>query len=286
MTDLTNQDDMLFIPLEKQAFAITLDPSVGKLYWTEEGSIQRANLDGTGIEELVREEPGLFYGIALDTREGKMYWTDSDVGKIRRADLNGRDPEDVVVGLFQPSGIAIELGGDVIVTIPCGLIFSPGSDDGEVSGDPTDPEIPWDGKMQRLMVIQEVEAEVPAGESVAIYPYVSCVDPEGAVPELEASYDPAGVASGNLMQLADCICAEELVDEEGDPMLFFGQQATLQTALFEVAKGQSIDDLMDSFSGSENSIGQYMEVQEIYGMISDLLPEFIDWRAHCGVELE
>jgi hypothetical protein len=29
-----------------------------------------------------------------------------------------------------------------------------------------------------------------------------------------------------------------------------------------------------------------MEVQEIYGMISDLLPEFIDWRAHCGVELE
>jgi hypothetical protein len=88
------------------------------------------------------------------------------------------------------------------------------------------------------------------------------------------------------MQLADCICAEELVDEEGDPMLFFGQQATLQTALFEVAKGQSIDDLMDSFSGSENSIGQYMEVQEIYGMISDLLPEFIDWRAHCGVELE
>ena len=286
LTDLTNNSDMLLIPLETRAFAIALDTSGGKLYWTEEGSIQRANLDGTGIEGLIQEEPGLFYGIALDTREGMMYWTDSIGGKIRRADLNGRDPEDVVVGLFQPSGIAIELGGDVIVTIPCGLIFLPGSDDGEVSGDPTDPETPWDGKMQRLIVIQEVEAEVLAGESVAIYPYVSCVDPEGAVPELEASYDPAGVSSGNLMQLADCICAEELVDEESNPMLFFGQQATLQTALFEVAKGQSIDDLMDSFSGSENSIGQYMEVQEIYGMISDLLPEFIDWRAHCGVDLE
>ena len=69
-------------------------------------------------------------------------------------------------------------------------------------------------------------------------------------------------------------------------MLYFGQQATLQTAIYEVAKGQSIDDLMDSLSGTENAIGQYMELQEIYGMMADVLPEFIDWRAQCGVELE
>ena len=286
LTDITNNDDMLLIPLENQAFAIALDLSGGKLYWTEEGSIQRTNLDGTRTEELIREEPGLFYGIALDTREGKMYWTDSEGGKIRRAELDGDNPEDIIVGLYQPSGLAIELGGDVTVTIPCGLIFSPGLDDGGDLGDPTDPEIPWDGRMQRLMVIQEVEAEVPAGESVAIYPYVSCVDPEGAIPGLEASYDPVGVASGNLMQLADCICAEELVDEDDDPMRYFGQQATLQTALYEVAKGMTIDDLMDSFSSTSNALGQYMELQEIYGMLSDVLPEFIDWRTECGVEVE
>lgn len=286
LTDLTNDSDMLLIPLETQAFAIALDTSGGKLYWTEEGSIQRANLDGTGIEVLFQEDPGLFYGIALDTREGKMYWTDSVGGRIRRAELDGDNPEDVIVGLYQPSGLAIELGGDVTVTIPCGLIFTPGTEDGGDPGDPSDPGIPWEGKMQRLMVIQEVKVDVPAGESANIYPYVSCVDPEGEIPGSGASYSPVGVASGNLMQMADCICTEELVDEESDPMLYFGQQATLQTALYEVAKGQSIDDLMDSLSGTDNAIGQYMELQEIYGMISDVLPEFIDWRAQCGVELE
>jgi hypothetical protein len=244
------------------------------------------NLDGTGIEELIREEPGLFYGIALDTREGMMYWTDSVGGKIRRAELDGDNPEDVIVGLFQPSGLAIELGGDVTVTIPCGLIFTPGTEDGGDPGDPSDPGTQWEGKMQRLMVIQEVKVDVPAGESAKIYPYVSCVDPEGFIPDLEAAYHPVGVASGNLMEMADCICSEKLVDDESDPMLYFGQQATLQTAIYEVAKGQSIDDLMDSLSGTENAIGQYMELQEIYAMMSDILPEFIDWQAYCGVELE
>jgi hypothetical protein len=286
LTDLTNNSDVLLIPIETQAFALALDTSGGKLYWTEEGSIQRANLDGTGIEALIQEDQGLFYGIALDTREGKMYWTDSVGGKIRRAELDGDNPEDVIVGLYQPSGLAIELGGDVTVTIPCGLIFTPGTEDGGDPGGPSDPGIPWEGKMQRLMVIQEVKVDVPAGESANIYPYVSCVDPEGEIPGSGASYSPVGGASGNLMQMADCICSEELVDEESDPMLYFGQQATLQTALYEVAKGQSIDDLMDSLSGTDNAIGQYMELQEIYGMISDVLPEFIDWRAQCGVELE
>jgi sugar lactone lactonase YvrE len=286
LTDLTNNSDMLLVPLETQAFAIALDTSGGKMYWTEEGSIQRVNLDGTGIEELIREEPGLFYGIALDTREGMMYWTDSVGGKIRRAELDGDNPEDVIVGLFQPSGLAIELGGDVTVTIPCGLIFTPGTEDGGDPGDPSDPGTQWEGKMQRLMVIQEVKVDVPAGESAKIYPYVSCVDPEGFIPDLEAAYHPVGVASGNLMEMADCICSEKLVDDESDPMLYFGQQATLQTAIYEVAKGQSIDDLMDSLSGTENAIGQYMELQEIYAMMSDILPEFIDWQAYCGVELE
>ena len=49
----------------------------GKMYWTDVNTdkIQRANLDGTGVEDLVT---GLSspVGIALDLPGGKMYWVD------------------------------------------------------------------------------------------------------------------------------------------------------------------------------------------------------------------
>ena len=47
------------------------------MYWTDgtQHKIQRANLDGTRVEDLVT---GLSdtSGIALDVVGGKMYWTD------------------------------------------------------------------------------------------------------------------------------------------------------------------------------------------------------------------
>jgi hypothetical protein len=81
------------------------------LYWTDSftGKIQRANLDGTGVEDLVT---GLFdpFGIALDVAAGKMYWTDSGTDKIQRANLDGTGVEDLVTtGLSVPRGIALDL---------------------------------------------------------------------------------------------------------------------------------------------------------------------------------
>ena len=58
--------------------------AVSKMYWTNAGSrdkIQRANLDGSNIEDLITT--GLSYpvGLALDLTRRMMYWTDLDYGQ-------------------------------------------------------------------------------------------------------------------------------------------------------------------------------------------------------------
>ena len=76
---------------------IALDVSGGKMYWTDHGlaKIQRANLDGSNVENVVT---GLSSpeGIALDLTNSKMYWTDYGTDKVQRADLDGSGVEDLV----------------------------------------------------------------------------------------------------------------------------------------------------------------------------------------------
>ncbi|MBI4553738.1 MAG: hypothetical protein HY710_15845, partial [Candidatus Latescibacteria bacterium] len=89
-----------------------------KIYWTHINDpsgpgfneIERANLDGTGLEEVLTglTEP---VGIALDVAAGKMYWTDDSDSKIRRANLDGTGVEELVTGLLNPTGIALDVAG-------------------------------------------------------------------------------------------------------------------------------------------------------------------------------
>ncbi len=44
---------------------------------------------------------------------GKMYWTDNVTGKIQRADLDGANIEDLVTGLSNPYGIALDLASGI-----------------------------------------------------------------------------------------------------------------------------------------------------------------------------
>ncbi len=86
----------------------------GKMYWTDTGTdkIQRANLDGSSVEELVATGLLAPFGLALDPDGGKMYWTDRGTDKIQRANLDGSGVEELVAtGLLAPSGLALDLGG-------------------------------------------------------------------------------------------------------------------------------------------------------------------------------
>ncbi|MYD62181.1 MAG: hypothetical protein F4W91_14170 [Gemmatimonadetes bacterium] len=73
--------------------------------------MQRANLDGSDVEDLVTAGLDRPSGIALDVVTGKMYWGDYDnygTAKIQCANLDGSDVEDLVTtGLDRPSGIAL-----------------------------------------------------------------------------------------------------------------------------------------------------------------------------------
>ena len=70
----------------------------GKMYWTSNGRIQRANLDGTQVETLLTGEkaPGSYSKLALDLAGGTMYWTNNR--GIYRANLNGSQIETLVLG--------------------------------------------------------------------------------------------------------------------------------------------------------------------------------------------
>ena len=92
-----------------------VQPLNALVYWIDWGvdKIQRANLDGSNIEDLVTQGLDRPVGIAIDIAGGKMYWTDIDTGKIQRANLDGSNIEDLITrGLDGPSDIALDVAGD------------------------------------------------------------------------------------------------------------------------------------------------------------------------------
>ena len=82
---------------------------MSQMYWTSAGTIQRANLDGSNIEDLVT---GLGWArdLALDVAGGKMYWT-TGAGRIQCANLDGSNIEDLVTGLDFPFDLALDVAG-------------------------------------------------------------------------------------------------------------------------------------------------------------------------------
>jgi len=83
---------------------IALDVAAGKMYWADSTArkIQRSNLDGTGVEDLVVDGQDGPSGVTLDLKKGKIYWADNFCckerrGQIMRADLDGSNVE-IVVG--------------------------------------------------------------------------------------------------------------------------------------------------------------------------------------------
>ena len=79
-----------------------------KMYWVDyrAAKIQRADLDGSNVEDLITTGLNSPSGIALDVGGGKMYWTDAITDKIQRADLNGSNVEDLITRVG-PFGIAL-----------------------------------------------------------------------------------------------------------------------------------------------------------------------------------
>ena len=109
---LVGKDVQKFVPSVDNAVNIAVGGN--KVYWTEmtsesSGTINSANLDGTGVKEL-KSIMAVPMGIAVDPAGSKLYWTNSR-GRIQSANLDG-DPKitNVLQNLPGPMDIALNRG--------------------------------------------------------------------------------------------------------------------------------------------------------------------------------
>ena len=106
-----------------------------KIYWTDGtvGKIQRANLDGSNVEDLVMTSPEGSTrpcGISLDVDIGELYWADFYSG-VYSADLDGSCPVVVVEGEFYAlQGIDLDVSAGKIYYGPTYAGYDAGFDAG------------------------------------------------------------------------------------------------------------------------------------------------------------
>ena len=95
-----------------EVYTLTI-PHRSRMYWTNAGSrdrIQRADIDGSNLENLVTTGLSQPIDLALDVVSGKMYWADHGTDKIQRSNLDGSRIEDIITsGLRYPVGLALDL---------------------------------------------------------------------------------------------------------------------------------------------------------------------------------
>lgn len=81
------------------------------IYWTNHNTnkIQRANLDGSNVIDVITAGVDNSWGIAIDSTNKIIYWTNRDTNKIKAAELDGSNPVDIVVeNITTPNGISYD----------------------------------------------------------------------------------------------------------------------------------------------------------------------------------
>ena len=100
--DGTGKEEL--IPNLRSPIDIVPNVNDGKLYWIDEvtDKVQRSNLDGSSVEDLITSDILIPGGLGLDTQNGKMYWTALNsvgIAKVNRANLNGSGKEELYSGV-------------------------------------------------------------------------------------------------------------------------------------------------------------------------------------------
>ena len=79
-----------------------------KIYWADSDAdkIQRSNLDGSSVEDVITKGTGPRC-LAIDPHSLKLYWTGLESDTIYRSNLDGTNINEVVKGFGGPRGIAL-----------------------------------------------------------------------------------------------------------------------------------------------------------------------------------
>lgn len=104
--NLDGTDVELVKQLTSDPHGLTVDTVNRKLYLTNGwGKLQRMNLNGSRFEPNLIVNLDAPRGVAVDTVAKKVYWTEKN--RIRRANLDGSNRQDVATGLGSPVGIVL-----------------------------------------------------------------------------------------------------------------------------------------------------------------------------------
>ena len=97
------------LPTGTHPWGIARDGLNNEIYWTEEGTGRVLKISSGNIQTLV-DEIARPLGLALDMARGKMYWANADTTnpRIQRANLDGTHVQNVVTGLQEPHGVAVD----------------------------------------------------------------------------------------------------------------------------------------------------------------------------------
>jgi hypothetical protein len=100
-----------FIMVAFAAILFALPAAAQGIYLSDavNNTIYRANLDGSGLSPIMTGLGGP-WALAIDSQAGKIYWTESSADKIRRANLDGTEPEDLITtGLSIPRDLVLDV---------------------------------------------------------------------------------------------------------------------------------------------------------------------------------
>lgn len=118
-----------------------------KLYWSDNGTqkIQRSNVDGTDVEDILTTGLNSPDGLAIDLPAGKLYWTDSGDGTINRSNLDGTNPETLVTGLMSPIRLVLDTANSKMywTDLDAGKVQSADLDGTNVTDVVTGASGPW-----------------------------------------------------------------------------------------------------------------------------------------------
>ena len=80
----------------------------GKIFWADSDAdkIQKSDLDGTSVEDVINEGNGPRC-LAIDTYALHLYWRGLNTDSIYRSNLDGSEIVEVVKGFGGPRGIGL-----------------------------------------------------------------------------------------------------------------------------------------------------------------------------------
>jgi sugar lactone lactonase YvrE len=118
-------------PLDDGPDSMALDHGLGKLYYgSEDGStLHWMNLDGTGLQTIVFDPTNYAFGIAIDATGGKVYWTLAGNKYIDRANLDGTQQEDLILGPGPDPAFTFGATYGIALDVPNGKMYFSDEDD-------------------------------------------------------------------------------------------------------------------------------------------------------------